>query len=238
MLVCLRLSHRSLRLFSFIFNFFFVSIIYSILFSLFQLFSLFCSVAAISTILFQVTSPFFSLSFPAVDPFQCIFHFSYCIVQCYFFVLQFFQVFVNHFLYFLICASFLFPRSWVIVTIITLNSFQVECISPEYPFLLVVFLCLYLVPSSGTHSSALSFFLTFCVRKTLFLFHRQLFLFHRQLSYSSCFWSLPSGERGCLKGFTGFPVGGIGTCLWGVEVCLAHLMGRTMSECVCQPIVC
>ena len=53
---------------------------------------------------------------------------------------------------------FFFPRSWIIFTIITLNSFSGSCLSPLH---LVVLL--YLVLSSGTYFSAVSLCLTFCV---------------------------------------------------------------------------
>ena len=48
---------------------------------------------------FQLTYSFFGLSYSAIDSFQSIFHFSYFIVYLCLFVLQFLQVFVNHFLY-------------------------------------------------------------------------------------------------------------------------------------------
>ena len=57
---------------------------------------------------------------------------------------------------FSIFASVLFPKPWIIFTII-LNYF-----SGRLPLHLVVFLGFYLVPSSGTYLSAFSSWLTFC----------------------------------------------------------------------------
>ena len=50
---------------------------------LFILFSLFCSVVVISAILYSrtVTSPFFCLSYSAIDSFYRIFNFIYCVVH-------------------------------------------------------------------------------------------------------------------------------------------------------------
>ena len=63
-LVHLMLPQRSLRLSLF----------------LFILFSVFCSMAKIPPF-FQVTYPFFCLSYSSIDSFQCTFHFSYGIVH-------------------------------------------------------------------------------------------------------------------------------------------------------------
>ena len=60
---------------------------------------------------------------------------------------------------FLICASTLFLRSWIIFTIITLNSFSGR-LSISSLFRLVGF---YLAPSSATYFSVASFCLTYCV---------------------------------------------------------------------------
>ena len=60
----------------------------------------------------------------------------------------------------LVWASVLFLRSWIIFTIITLNSFS--CRLP-ISVSLNCSLGFYLVPLSGTYFSAVSFCLTFCV---------------------------------------------------------------------------
>ena len=66
MLVHLMLSQRSLRLSSI----------------LCILFSLFCSLAVISTsLIFQLTYPFFCLSYSAIDSFSSIFYISNCVVH-------------------------------------------------------------------------------------------------------------------------------------------------------------
>ena len=57
----------------------------------------------------------------------------------------------------LLCASILFLRPWVIFTITTLNHFQLSSLSP---FHLVVLVDFYLVLSSGTYFSAISFSLS------------------------------------------------------------------------------
>ena len=56
--------------------------------------------------------------------------------------------------------SFLFPRFWIIFTIITLNSFSGRCLFPLHLFGLVGF---YLAPSSAVYFSVFSFCLTYCV---------------------------------------------------------------------------
>ena len=103
------LSQRSLRLFLF----------------LCILFSLFCSMTVISTIL-SASSLIHSslcLSYSAIDSFYYIFHFSYCIVHhCLFFSSS--RSLLNISCIFSICASILFPRYQVIFTIISLNSFS------------------------------------------------------------------------------------------------------------------
>ena len=58
---------------------------------------------------------------------------------------------------FSIRTSILFLRSWLIFTIILLNSFQVGCQSPLH----LVLVGFYLVPLSGTCFSAISFFSNF-----------------------------------------------------------------------------
>ena len=94
-LMYLVLSQRSLRLFLF----------------LCILFSLFCSMTVISTIL-SASSLIHSslcLSYSAIDSFYYIFHFSYCIVHhCLFFSSS--RSLLNISCIFSICASILFPR--------------------------------------------------------------------------------------------------------------------------------
>ena len=64
---------------------------------------------------------------------------------------------------FLICASIVFLRSWVIFLIITVNYFSGRLpLSTHSTSVVLLGLCL--VPSSGTYSSALWFCLTFCDR--------------------------------------------------------------------------
>ena len=122
MLVCLMLSQKSLRLSSGFFFFF-----HSLLF-------IFCSSD-------------FHLS---------VFHLNFFILlpplACYWFLLDHFFIsaislffkpsssLLNISFKFSICVSILFPRSWIIFTIITLNSsFQVNCLSPNH----LVFVCVF-----------------------------------------------------------------------------------------------
>ena len=101
-LMHLVLSQRSLRLSSFLF----------ILFSLFHESDFHHSV-------FQFTYIYSSAS--VILLLQCIFHFSYCIVHLCLFFSSSRSLF--HISCISICASLLFLRSWIIFTIITLNSF-------------------------------------------------------------------------------------------------------------------
>ena len=84
---------------------------------------------------------------------------------------------------------------------------------------LAVLLGFYLVPSSGTYYSAVSFHLTFCLQS---LFHRL------QDCISSCFLCLlPVGEAD-LRVFCRLP-GGMGSCLpIGMELGRVPLMGRAV----------
>ena len=96
MLVYLMLSQRSLR----------VSVFLLILFSISY------SVAVISIIVFQITYPFFCLSYSAIDS---LVHYS---SVCLFF--SSYRSLVN-----ISCIfSIVFPRSWIIFTIIILNYFS------------------------------------------------------------------------------------------------------------------
>ena len=125
-------------------------------FSLF--FSLFCSVALISTILSSgsLIRSSVSVTLLLIPSSIFIFYFSYYIVHfCLFFISS--SSLLNISCIFSICAFIIFLRSWIIFTIITLNL--VDCLSPLH---LAVLFVSYLVPSSGTYSSAISFCLTFC----------------------------------------------------------------------------
>ena len=105
------------------------------------LYILFCNSDFHHSVL-QVIYPFFCLSYSAIASFQCIILFI-----CLFFLISC-RYLVNISCLFSIFASILFPRSWIIFTIIMLRFFSLEdCLSPIH---LVVFLGFYLVPSSGT----------------------------------------------------------------------------------------
>ena len=60
---------------------------------------------------------------------------------------------------FSMCASSLFPSLWIILTIIILNHFQVDCLCP----LLFLLVGVYLVPFFATYFSIISLCLNFCV---------------------------------------------------------------------------
>ena len=113
-------------------------------------------------IIFQVTYLFFCLSYSAIDSFQRILNFIYCAVYHCLFALNSSRSFLN-----VTCIfSILYPRFWIIFTIITLNSFfQVDCLFPLHLFGLVGF---YLAPSSAVHFSVFLFCLTYCVWGLLF----------------------------------------------------------------------
>ena len=129
MLVHSTLSQRSLKLSSFHFI----------------LFSLFFSMAMISTTLSSSSLVCFSASFILLIPSTVFFFFSPVIV--------FFNSLLRISYNFLICASILSLSSWIIFIIITLNSFSSKLpISTS-----LVVLGFYLIPSSGTYPSAGSF---------------------------------------------------------------------------------
>ena len=120
--------------------------------------SLFFNAAVISTTVFQLTFSFFCFSYCPVDSFQGIFHFSYSVVLlCSLNLLVLFKTFpgsswsVPSF-FFWDLESSLLSLFWIL--------FQVDCLSPLH---LVVFMSFYLVPSSITHFSVISFCLTFCI---------------------------------------------------------------------------
>ena len=68
--------------------------------------------------------------------------------------------------------SILFPRLWIIFTIITLILFQVDCLFPLHLFGLVGF---YLAPSSAAYFSVFSFCLTYFVWVLFFAGGRVVF---------------------------------------------------------------
>ena len=145
MLVHLMLSQRSLKLSS----------------CLFFLFSLICSVAVISTILSSSSLIRSSASFMLLLIHSSVFFISVIVFfnsVCLFLISSI--SLLNISCIFLVCASILFPRSWIIFTVITLNSFSVDCLSPLH---LVVLLGFCLTSSSATYFSAVSFCLTFFV---------------------------------------------------------------------------
>lgn len=103
MLVYLVLSQGSLRLFSFLSFFFIVLHSSDFQYSVFQLtYSFFC----LSYLLLITSNVFF--------------------IQLLFFFFFLFYFFARHFLYLLVLASILFLRSWIILNIITLNSFSIR----------------------------------------------------------------------------------------------------------------
>jgi len=74
-------------------------------------------------IYFQLTYPFFGLSYSTTDSFLSLFHFSYCVVHhSLFFSSSRFLLNISSIIS--IHDSILLPRSWAIFIIITLNSFS------------------------------------------------------------------------------------------------------------------
>ena len=113
---------------------------------------------------------------------------------------------------FLLCASMLF---WDLGSSL-LSFLQILFLSPLH---LAVFLVFYLIASSGTYLSAVSFYLTFC------------FLLHRLQDYSSSFfWCLPLGGYGSSKGLvqTSWWEGLVPAHCW-VELGLVPLVGRAFQ---------
>ena len=131
----------------------------TVLISFHILFSLFCSIAVISTIL-SPSSLIHSASLFCIDSF-CVFFTP--VIVLFICVCLFFKSpssLLNIYCNILVCTSILFPRSWIIFIIITLNSFS--CRLP----ISSSFSCscgFYLIPSSDAYFSAISFYLTFCV---------------------------------------------------------------------------
>lgn len=134
---------------------------------------------------FRVTYPFFCLSFSAIDSFQCIFHFSYYIVQFCLYVLQFSLVFVNHNLdmglyYFSEILYHLYEHysKFFFRQIASILSTQL---------FLQIFFFFYLAPLFASDFSVVSFFLNYCVCGLLSRGCRIVFL----LATGVCF---PVGE--------------------------------------------
>ena len=98
--------------------------------------------------------------------------------------------------------SILFPRFWIIFTIVTLNCFSSRLPFPLHLFVLVGF---YVAPSSAEYFSVVSFCLTYCVWGSPFC--------RLQVHNSPCFWCLPlMGEVGSVA-CVGFLVEGHGSCI-------------------------
>ena len=166
MLVCLMLSQRFLRLSSF----------------LFIVFSLFCSTAVISNHLFfrsliHSSASFILLLIPSSVFF---FHFIYCIVYLILFVFQIFSL-LKFSSIFSVCESILL-RSWIIFTVIALNSFSSR------------------LPISTSLSSGVlfrSFIWNILLCYLILSNFLWLSSFHRlQDDSCSCFWCLPHGGAG------------------------------------------
>ena len=145
------LSLMSLRLSSLFLSFFFIAFC----FSYFHHF------------IFQLTYPFFCLSYSTVGSLQYISNLYYCllIVDCLFFnssrsLLNIYCIFLIHASSLFICASILFSRFWICFTIIVLNFFQVDCLFPLHLFGLVGF---YHVASSAVCFYVFSFCSIYCV---------------------------------------------------------------------------
>ena len=117
------------------------------------LFSLICPASGyFYHFIFQLTYPFFCLSYSAIGSLWCIFfNLSYSFVYLKFFIsdFQFFIssrsllniscIFLIHASVLFICASILFLRFWITFTIITLNSFPDRCLTPLHLLVLWAF---------------------------------------------------------------------------------------------------
>ena len=120
-----------------------------------------------------------------------------------------------------ILSLILFPRFWIIFTIITLNSF-----SGRMP----------ISSSFVWYGGFLPFFLICCIFLCLLILLKLLCLgspFCRlQVLSTHCFWCLPPvgnvGSVGCV----GFLVEGTGACVLVDEADLVFLVSKAMSGCV------
>ena len=120
---------------------------------------------------------------------------------------------------FSVYASTLFLRFWIIFTIITLNSFQVDCLSPLHLVFLVSF---YFVFSFAKFFPFDSFCITFCI----------VVSFPQTAGSYFLFWRLSSGDCGWSRGFCRPPVGKDWCLPSGhpPEIGLTLLMNRAMSR--------
>ena len=148
---------------------------------LFNLFSIFCSTAVLPSILSSSSFICSSSSFILLLIPSSVFFIS-GIVFPVLFVVQVFQVFIKHFM----CLFALCLHAFSDLGSSLLSFLWILFLSPLH---LAVFPVFYLIPSSGTYLSVVSFYLTFC------------FLFHRLQDCNSCFfWCLPLGGCGWSKG--------------------------------------
>ena len=134
------LSQRSLRLSSI----FFYSFSFILLFS-----------SQFHHSIFQLTYPFFYLSYSAIGSFQNIFNFNNCVIYlCFLIISSMSLVIVLTVLNASCIFSILFSSLWSIFTIIIMNSlsgrllisslFTWSCEFQPYTFICVVFLCLFI----------------------------------------------------------------------------------------------
>ena len=179
-------------------------------------FSLFSSVAVISptlsssSFLFSSYS-FFCLRYSAIDSFQCIFHFSQHVVHHCRLFFSSSRSLLNMSYIFLICAFILFLRSWIILSIITMNYFwgrlsvsaSLSCCSGVLScfFFWNIFLC-HLILSN-------------------FVYLWSLFL-KLQDCNSSCFWWVSLVQRLVQPSWWD----GLETAHWWVELGLCLLVDR------------
>ena len=187
MLVHLMLSQRSLRLSSI----------------LFILFSLFCSVVVISTILFSRSLIRSCASVILLLIASREFLISFIV----FFIIVYLLFSSSRSLLNVSCIfSILFPRFWIIFPIITLNSFSGRLpISSSF----VWSGCFYLAPSSAVCFSVFSFRFTYCLGSPFC---------RLQVHSSHCFWCLPPAAKVGSVCCVGFLVEGTGACVLVDEV--------------------
>ena len=148
MLVCLMLSQRSVRLFSFIFILFFQ---YSTMLQLFSTLNLPAYLSVLILIPVAYFLNFISVSMMFIVDFLFFISSRFLNVSC---------IFSIHASILYICASILFTRFWVIFTVITLNYF-----SGRFPIFSSSVLSggFYHVPSSAACFSVFSFCLIYCI---------------------------------------------------------------------------
>ena len=120
-----------------------------------------------------------------------------------------------------ICASILFPKFWILFSIITLNSCQVDCLFPLHLFGLVGF---YHVSSSAAYFSVFSFYLIYCVWDRLSAGWKVVF----PLKYGVCPTWL--GFDQCLVKVSW--LGGLVPVFWWMRLDLVSLKGSAISRSV------